>query len=140
MSDRELHCPFLNRSDHRCSRFFSMHDMQHAFEHCFDAYKSCGVYRELLAERQARRGQAAATHSTAGGVRFLWATACTSPASSSGAVSDVSQQAANPSSGQLPTGHGAIADARTRFVQLRVSAGHLAAAVAVSSALALAAQ
>jgi hypothetical protein len=137
MSDREHHCPFLNRSDHRCSHFFSMHDMQHAFEHCFDAYQSCGVYRELLAERQARRGQAAAAHATTGGVRFLWATACKMPAAAE-AASDVSQTAADPSQRQLPTGHGA--DPRSQFVQLRVpAAGNLAAAAAISTALALAA-
>jgi hypothetical protein len=71
MSDREHHCPFLNRADHRCSTFFSIERLQHAFEHCFDAYKSCAVYRELLIERQARRGQlpdAAAA--------FVWTTAC----------------------------------------------------------------
>jgi hypothetical protein len=114
-----------------------MHDMQHAFEHCFDAYKSCGVYRELLAERQARRGQAAGAHATTGGVRFLWATACASPAE---AASDVSQKAADPSSAQSPTGHGGtVGGPRTQIVQLRVP-GHLAAAAAVSAALALAAQ
>ena len=126
MSDREHHCPFLNRSDHRCSRHFSMHDMQHAFEHCFDAYKSCGVYRELLAERQTRRGQAAAASMP--GVRFLWATAC-KPAVAE-AASDVSQQVADASRGQQ----------RTPFVQLRVPTGHIAAAAAVSTALALVAQ
>lgn len=70
MSDRENHCPFLNRSDHRCSDFFSIEQLQHAFEHCFHAYKSCAVYQELLVERQARRGYAAAAG------RFVWATAC----------------------------------------------------------------
>ena len=59
MSDRENHCPFLNRADHRCSDFFSIEQLQHAFEHCFHAYKACGVYQELLVERQARRGYAA---------------------------------------------------------------------------------
>ena len=136
MSDREHHCPFLNRSDNRCSRFFSMHDMQHAFEHCFNAYQSCGVYRELLAERQARRGQAAG-HVTPG-VRFLWATACQSPAPAE-AARDVSQKAAGSSSGQTSTGHGAVGGPRPQFVQLRLG-GNLAAAVAVSSALAFAAQ
>jgi hypothetical protein len=138
MSDREHHCPFLNRSDNRCSRFFSMHDMQHAFEHCFDAYKSCGVYRELLAERQARRGQAAGHAMPAGGVRFLWATACTSPATE--AASDVSQKAADRSTNPITADHGGIAGgARTQFVQLRLP-GNIAAAAAVSAALALAAQ
>jgi hypothetical protein len=132
MSDREHHCPFLNRSDQRCSRFFSMHDMQHAFEHCFDAYQSCGVYRDLLAERQARRGQAVAAQP---GVRFLWATACMPGAAE--AASDVSQKAAGPSS-QTVTDDRA-AGPRTQFVQLRLS-GHIAAAAAVSTTLAFAAQ
>ncbi|CAA9407456.1 MAG: hypothetical protein AVDCRST_MAG64-2086, partial [uncultured Phycisphaerae bacterium] len=48
MSDREHHCPFLNRADHRCSAFFSIERLQHAFGHCFDAYRSCEVYQELL--------------------------------------------------------------------------------------------
>ena len=61
MSDREHHCPFLNRADHRCSDFFSIERLQHAFEHCFHAYKACAVYQELLVERQARRGYAPAT-------------------------------------------------------------------------------
>jgi hypothetical protein len=60
MSDREHHCPFLNRADSRCSDFFSIEQLQHAFEHCFHAYKTCAVYQELLVERQARRGYAAA--------------------------------------------------------------------------------
>ena len=57
MSDRENHCPFLNRADHRCSGYFSIERLQHAFEHCFHAYKSCGTYHELLVERQSRRSQ-----------------------------------------------------------------------------------
>jgi hypothetical protein len=80
MSDQEHHCPFLNRADRRCSAFFSIERLQHAFEHCFDAYRSCEVYRELLVERQARRSEAAAV----GGARqnapgqYLWTTACRS--------------------------------------------------------------
>ena len=73
MSDREPHCPFLNRADHRCSTFFSIEQLQHAFEHCFHAYKSCSVYQELLVERQSRRSQAAS--GTRGG-QFAWTTAC----------------------------------------------------------------
>src|SRR5918999_747040 len=72
MSDREHHCPFLNRADHRCSDFFSIEQLQHAFEHCFHTYKACAVYQELLDERQARRGQVAAR---APG-QFVWTTAC----------------------------------------------------------------
>lgn len=82
MSDREHHCPFLNRADHRCSAFFSIERLQHAFEHCFDAYRSCAVYHELLAERQSRRGEAAAAAGGArppGDGRYLWTTACRSP-------------------------------------------------------------
>jgi hypothetical protein len=60
MSDRVHHCPFLNRSDTRCSDYFNIEQLQHAFEHCFHAYKSCAVYQELLVERQTRRGYAAA--------------------------------------------------------------------------------
>lgn len=57
MPDRRAHhCPFLNRADHRCSSHFSVERLSEAYEHCFDEYKSCGVYHELLVERQARRG------------------------------------------------------------------------------------
>ena len=76
MSDREPYCPFLNRADHRCSSYFSIEQMQHAFEHCFHAYKSCAVYQELLVERQARRGQAAGGAQVPG--QFVWTTACPS--------------------------------------------------------------
>ncbi len=80
MSDREHHCPFLNRSDHRCSAFFSIERLQHAFEHCFDAYRTCDVYLELLDERQARRSEAAGWSGRPDGPgRFLWTTACTPP-------------------------------------------------------------
>lgn len=55
MSQPVAHCPFLNRSDHRCSEMFNLDRMQHAFKFCFDRYKACPRYAELLAERQARR-------------------------------------------------------------------------------------
>ena len=76
MSDREHHCPFLNRADHRCASFFSIERLQHAFEHCFHTYKACEVYKELLVERQARRGQAAGGAQVPG--QFVWTTACPS--------------------------------------------------------------
>ena len=49
------HCPFLNRSDRRCSSFLSLDRITHAFDHCFGEYKACPVYLELLAERRVRR-------------------------------------------------------------------------------------
>ena len=55
MSERQHHCPFLNRSDVRCSSYFSLDRLQHAFEHCFDDYRACPRYAELLKERQERR-------------------------------------------------------------------------------------
>ena len=55
MSD---HCPFLNRSDHRCSDFFRLDHLQHAFKFCFDQYQACPVYAQQLAERQGRRAAA----------------------------------------------------------------------------------
>ena len=49
------HCPFLNRSDRRCSSFLSLDRIAHAFEHCFGEYQSCPMYLELLVERRVRR-------------------------------------------------------------------------------------
>lgn len=49
------HCPFLNRSDRRCSSFLSLDRISHAFDHCFGEYKTCPVYLELLVERRVRR-------------------------------------------------------------------------------------
>jgi len=58
MRDMSDHCPFLNRSDRRCSEFFRLSHLQHAFKFCFDEYQSCPVYAEQLAERQERRAAA----------------------------------------------------------------------------------
>ena len=49
------HCPFLNRSDPRCSSSFKLDRLRHALEFCFDQYRSCPHYAQQLAERQARR-------------------------------------------------------------------------------------
>ena len=57
MSERVHHCPFLNRSDARCSTHFSLDSLSAAFEHCLGAYAACPSYRELLAERRTRRGE-----------------------------------------------------------------------------------
>jgi hypothetical protein len=57
MPQRAIHCPFLNRSDTRCSSHFSLDHLSDAFEQCMDAYQTCPVYLELLAERRERRGE-----------------------------------------------------------------------------------
>ncbi len=57
MSDRESHCPFLNKSDVRCGNHFSLTRLGSAFDHCFGCYAACGTYQELLHERLDRRQQ-----------------------------------------------------------------------------------
>ena len=57
MSDREHHCPFLNRCDARCSGNFRLDGLGGAYEYCFGQYARCDVYRELLVERRVRRLQ-----------------------------------------------------------------------------------
>jgi hypothetical protein len=52
------HCPFLNRSDHRCSQHFNLDQLDYALEHCFDKYQNCQTYFTLLNERQEKRVQA----------------------------------------------------------------------------------
>ena len=59
MSQRAVHCPFLNRSDVRCSSHFSLDHLSDAFDQCMGAYQACPVYLELLAERRERRGELA---------------------------------------------------------------------------------
>jgi hypothetical protein len=55
MSEQGSHCPFLNRSDIRCSNHFSLERLDHAFRFCFDQYQKCPAYLELLVERRVRR-------------------------------------------------------------------------------------
>ena len=57
---KDLHCPFLNRSDHRCSEMFNLDHLQHAFKFCFDQFAACPMYAQMLAERQGRRAFVAA--------------------------------------------------------------------------------
>ena len=57
MTEPGHHCPFLNRADARCSRHFSLDDLGHAFDYCFDYYEGCSVYLELLVERRVRRAR-----------------------------------------------------------------------------------
>ena len=56
MDQRGEHCPFLNRSDHRCAEYLNLDHLDHALEHCFDNYSTCEVYFALLNERQDRLG------------------------------------------------------------------------------------
>lgn len=55
MSYPDRHCPFLNRSDARCAERFQVVHLQHAFRYCFQTYKACPTYLELLVERRVRR-------------------------------------------------------------------------------------
>jgi hypothetical protein len=55
MPEEVEHCPFLNRADDRCGDHFSLDSLEHAFRYCFDRYKACPVYLELLVERRVRR-------------------------------------------------------------------------------------
>lgn len=57
MTEQGHHCPFLNRADSRCSRHFSLDNLDHAFDYCFDYYTGCSVYLELLAERRVMRAR-----------------------------------------------------------------------------------
>jgi hypothetical protein len=59
MRDMSDHCPFLNRSDARCSDYFRLSHLQHAFKYCFNEYQTCPVYAEQLAERRERRAAVA---------------------------------------------------------------------------------
>ncbi|MEA2708984.1 MAG: hypothetical protein QOF78_1585 [Phycisphaerales bacterium] len=59
MTEMSDHCPFLNRSDERCSESFTLDHLGHAFKYCFDRYQTCPVYAQQLAERQGRRAAAA---------------------------------------------------------------------------------
>ena len=59
MSERDIHCPFLNRADTRCSPQFSLNHLPAALSQCLGAYQSCPVYLELLLERRVRRQMAA---------------------------------------------------------------------------------
>lgn len=52
------HCPFLNREDDRCADHFQVTHLQHAFRYCFNNFKACPTYLELLVERRVRQVQA----------------------------------------------------------------------------------
>ncbi len=54
MDSPARHCPFLNRSDPRCSASLTIERLRFAFEFCCNEYQACDVYRELLIERRLR--------------------------------------------------------------------------------------
>jgi hypothetical protein len=47
----------LNRADSRCSENFNLDRLGYAFRYCFDQYKACPNYLELLVERRVKRAQ-----------------------------------------------------------------------------------
>lgn len=55
MSEQSDHCPFLNRSDARCSKNFSLDRLNNTYDYCFGDYAACSTYLELLVERRVRR-------------------------------------------------------------------------------------
>ena len=55
MDAQGRHCPFLNRSDARCSDNLSLEDLRHAFSRCFGEYHQCPIYATLRSEREVRR-------------------------------------------------------------------------------------
>lgn len=59
MDEAGCHCPFLNRADERCADRLNLSQLDYAYRYCFDAYKRCSVYVELLAERRIKRLSAA---------------------------------------------------------------------------------
>lgn len=61
MPESGRHCPFLNREDTRCAECFTVNHMDHAFAYCFDRYKACPMYLELLVERRLKQTQGTGT-------------------------------------------------------------------------------
>jgi hypothetical protein len=59
MQPASHHCPFLNRADSRCADRFHIDNLASAYQYCFDKYKHCPTYLELLSERRTRRGEGA---------------------------------------------------------------------------------
>src|ERR1041385_8994340 len=56
MNANGRYCPFLNRSDPRCSEYFSLNHLDYTLSHCFASYQSCPIYEALLVERKSRSG------------------------------------------------------------------------------------
>jgi hypothetical protein len=68
--DAAAHCPFLNRADSRCSENFNLDRLGYAFRYCFDKYRTCPNYLELLVERRLKRATGAVLHNADGKDRF----------------------------------------------------------------------
>src|SRR5262245_27579490 len=60
MNQDGRHCPVLNRADDRCASYFNLDALDHAYRYCFDRYKTCPLYIQLLVERRVRRADAQA--------------------------------------------------------------------------------
>lgn len=43
-------CPFVNKSDVRCSTHWTLRNITQTFSHCADRYSVCPVYRALIRE------------------------------------------------------------------------------------------
>ncbi len=71
MSDHDHHCPFLNRSDERCAKNFSLERLHNTYDFCFGQYSACSVYLELLVERRLRRAREAAGMNERGANRWI---------------------------------------------------------------------
>ena len=54
-----IQCPFIERVDHRCSSSFSLERLDHAFDVCFDQYRACPLFQQMMAERRMKRHGAA---------------------------------------------------------------------------------
>ena len=47
-------CPFLDKSDERCSAHWTFDNLAAALSHCADDYATCPIHKELKAELFAR--------------------------------------------------------------------------------------
>ncbi len=59
MRDHTQQCPFLNRRNPACSANLSIDRLRHAFTYCFDQYRSCPLYGQLVVERRMRQNRQA---------------------------------------------------------------------------------
>jgi hypothetical protein len=45
----EHECPYVNGAQSSCAEHLTMGGMSYAYDHCFDAFGACPVYRQLAA-------------------------------------------------------------------------------------------